>query len=141
MKKKLNINIIIQNYILIMFIFITFETIILNFTSDISKSLLPFVRYGIEGAGYILLIFGIFTKRCIKFRLYIFDKLILCTIFISIISSLFNFVEPRIFVIGFRYLLRYLYIYILIRIAGWDEAAVRRFFKIFVSYNILFYYI
>ena len=133
MKKKLNINIIIQNYILIMFIFITFETIILNFTSDISKSLLPFVRYGIEGAGYILLIFGIFTKRCIKFRLYIFDKLILCTIFISIISSLFNFVEPRIFVIGFRYLLRYLYIYILIRIAGWDEAAVRRFFKIFVS--------
>lgn len=133
MKKQVNISIIIQNYIFIMFIFITFETIILNFTSDISRGLLPVVRYGIEGAGYILLIFCLFTRRCIKFKLHIFDKLILCTIVISIISSLFNFVEPRIFVIGARYLLRYLYLYILIRMAGLDETAVQRFFKILVN--------
>lgn len=108
-------------YIRMFIIYITFETPILNLASAISPSILPLIRYGVEGLGYILLVFGMVSrKNGNKARITYFDILIAITIIIGIVSSLVNIVPIAIFGIGLRYLLRYLCVYMLIRLSKWE---------------------
>lgn len=112
-----------------MFFYITFETIILNALNVIAPGFMAVVRYGIEGIGYVLL-FMVFVIRIhdVK-KIIFFDYLIIATIFISIATSIVNTDSIQIFVIGFRYLLRYLYIYLLIRYINFADYEIIKIFR------------
>lgn len=125
----LSLNKFCQLYIHLYFIYITFEAVILNVIRDSPNIVLIIVRYGLEGFGYGLLVILMALKCHKKFRLSRFDKYILCTIAAAILSSIINIVEFKIFLIGFRYLFRYLFIYGIIRLSMWNVADLNRFYK------------
>lgn len=117
-----------KNYIYLFFLYITFETLILNFISMIASPLMALVRYGLEGLGYIIALFLVLAFKRLKFSK--FDYAVLATIFVGILSSLINFVNPVIFLIGARYLLRYLYIYFIIVYCHWNDEDTGKLYKI-----------
>lgn len=129
MNHKISISKLIKGYLLLMFIYITFETPILNILDRVSHSLLPIARYGIEALGYFLLVIALLTRSHVA-KLEKFDWMIVGTIAISLLSTLINQVDLLIFIIGFRYLLRYLYVYMLVRFAYWNERDYQKAYSV-----------
>ena len=132
---KISINKLIYCYVYMMFVYLSFEPVVLNVVNMISSSLLFPVRYSFEVVGYVLLvvtlIFKGMTGKKIKFNKL--DLYITLTILVSVVSSMLYTSSFAVFLIGFRYFFRYVYIYILIRLSDWGTEQSKKIYKILLG--------
>ena len=132
---KISINKLIHCYVYMMFVYLSFEPVILNIVNMISSSLLFPVRYSFEVIGYILLGIALIFKgvagKTIKFNKL--DLYITLTILVSVVSSMLYTSSFAVFLIGFRYFFRYVYIYILIRLSDWGTEQSKKIYKILLG--------
>lgn len=129
MENKLAINRLIHNYLLFVFVYLSFEPIILNITSAISANILPIIRFMPELLGYVLIIIAVIFKKE-KYRLNKIDLYLLATFFLGLISSALYTSDIVIFIIGLRYFFRYIFIYILVRLSQWGTKETKRVFQL-----------
>ncbi len=136
MENKLSLNRLIHNYILFMFVYLSFEPIILNITSAISVSVLPIIRFLPELLGYGLVAIAVIFKKE-KYKLNKVDLYLLVTFFIGLISSVLYTSDIIIFIIGLRYFFRYIFIYILVRLSRWGTKETERVFQLLRSIMVI----
>lgn len=135
---KISINKLIRCYVYMMFVYLSFEPVILNVVNMISSSLMFPVRYGLEGIGYVLLgVTVIFKGTTPKFHKL--DLYIVLTVFVSIVSSMLYTSSVFVFLIGFRYFFRYIYIYVLIRLSDWGAEQSGKIYKMLLGVLLIEY--
>lgn len=117
-------------WVYFMLTYLTFEILIQNF---VPGSLVGVLRYGTEGFSYIVLftsiIISLAKKR--KVKLYIYDKSIIAFILFSIIAALINDVDTKIFIMGLRWLVRYVVIYFIFKFNSFSKTELKRLVKYF----------
>lgn len=113
-----------KSWIFIMAIYLPLETVILNFTPG---SLVTIVRYGTEAFSYVVLIKVILDNVVARKKFYInkSDGMIFVFIGICIISGIINNVSLQIFILGLRWLIRYVVIYFIVRFTVWEKNHIR----------------
>lgn len=120
--------------------YITFEVVILNF---IPTSLVGMTRYGIEGLSYIVLIYSILNsmikKKEIRFNKC--DLYILTFIMFSIVTAMINNVELKIFIMGLRWIVRYVVIYYIFKFNKFSkqdiQSIINYFYKLIIFEVVL----
>lgn len=117
-------------WIYFMTMYISFEVVITNF---LPTSLVGLVRYGVEGVSYFILLVSvikaIINKRQIGLHKY--DYIICFFILFTLISSLFNNVKIAIYIMGLRWIIRYVVIYYIIKVNNFNNRELKKLIKFF----------
>lgn len=113
-------------YLYIMTIYLSFETPILNL---LPHFMLAPVRYGIEAFGYVLLIF-LFIAQWGHYKYGNQEILIFLAILVMALNVIFYVSDLKIAAMGFRWLLRYLYLYFIVIFINWTPFYIKRFFRL-----------
>lgn len=104
----------------------------------INSELIEILMYSVEIYTYIICV------KCILFasknRCFTINKIdIWITIFflVSLLSSIVNFVSPKIFILGIRWFLRYISVYFIIKTENWDDIEKKRIMNFIVHTGVL----
>ena len=112
-------------YLIIYLFYISFETIWLNLAPSAALSIL---RYGFEVFGYFLCALLLMFNRKLKFSGY--DISLIVIISILIIGALINRVELKIFILGSRWLIRYIFVFFIISQTNWNDNNIETFIRL-----------
>lgn len=117
-------------FIYLMMTYVTFEVVILNF---IPTSAVGIVRYGTEGVAYIVLMYSIFVSIIKKkeIKLNKCDFFIISFILFSIITALINHVSIQIFIMGLRWIIRYVVIYFIFKFNKFNDKDLKEIIDYF----------
>lgn len=111
-------------YIFILCFYLSFETLILNY---IPGSVTGLLRYGIEVLGYGILLFVFILEGRIRITREL--RAVFTFAVVGLVSAILNWEKPMLFILGTRWVLRYVYVYWIIIQCRWSRKDIAQFFK------------